>query len=387
MPSRQRSRRQRGYRAASEVRGRASERSSEPSIPHYCLEQDRVDSLLSSLRDEAVGSSYEDYFNSMYRSSASAEIAERTEELRERDRTLARLAPLRGYSELSERSTPSASTNNTPRPLRSTTRKAPVCHFFAMNGSCRNGDNCAFSHDVLPGDTRSVVCSFFRKGSCRYGDSCRFSHDLSVLEEEEPAATAACQPCSNANNSTPTTQDEDEADLICGICMDHPTKFGLLSGCDHVFCFECLMEWRSSSSSDDDEQNKSLVKVCPICRTHSDYVLSSYIYAKTGNGKEDLMAAHKLRLSQIPCKRFNGELGSCPFGRDCFYQHIDKYGENVKHMDQSMQDIQEELERRRQRRLQHLESQRNIDAELEILEAQLALLQLGLASFAFQLDI
>lgn len=172
--------------------------------------------------------------------------------------------------------------------------------------------------------------------------------------------------------------------------MESPTKFGLLSGCDHVFCFECLMEWRSSSTggSEEIENKKALVKVCPICRKHSDYVLSSFTYAKTGDGKEDLMLAHKYRLSQIPCKRFqNGELGSCPFGRDCFYQHLDEYGNDVKHLDQSMQEIQEELERRKRRRQRHLQSQRQIDSELEILDAQLALLQLGLASFAFQLDI
>lgn len=99
------------------------------------------------------------------------------------------------------------------------------------------------------------------------------------------------------------------------------------------------------------------------------------------------MTAHKLRMGQIPCKRFNGDLGSCPFGRDCFYQHVDEYGNDLKYLDQSMQDIQEELERRKRRRLRHLESQRNIDAELQILEAHLALLQMGLAHFAFQLDI
>lgn len=170
--------------------------------------------------------------------------------------------------------------------------------------------------------------------------------------------------------------------------MEAPSKFGLLSGCDHVFCFKCLMEWRSSGNGEEDEQQKSMVKVCPICRTHSDYVLSSYTYAKTEDGKEDLMAAHKLRLSQIPCKRFNGDLGSCPFGRDCFYQHMDEYANDVKHLDLGMQEIQEILQERRERRQQQrLRHEMSMDAELEILEAQLALLQMGLASFAFQMDI
>lgn len=320
-----------------------------------------------------------------------------------------------GFTELSERpassNRPGPSTRNGKAAPPTTT---PVCHFFALNGSCRNGDSCAFSHNVTPGDTRSVVCSFFRKGSCRYGDSCRFRHDdglenaASFLDDDSPAvpsatAAAAGGVCQSCNDDSATQQDDndddDDDELICGICMEHPTKFGLLSGCDHVFCFECLMEWRSSSSSsssggggehhlNNTMEQKSLVKVCPVCRTHSDYVLSSFSHAKTGNGKEDLMMAHKLRLSQISCKRFTiGDLGSCPFGRDCFYKHLDEYGDDIKHLDQSKQDIQEELERRKRRRQRHLASQNDIDAELEILQAQLHLLRLGLASFAFQLDI
>ncbi|CAJ1943629.1 unnamed protein product [Cylindrotheca closterium] len=373
MPSQQQrnSRRTRGYPTASEIRGR------------NCMmrEQDDeriLDSVMSysSLREE------------------------------EQERTLTRLTPLRGYEELSERPSASTNTNTPPRPTTTTTttrsstagggKARPVCHFFALNGSCRNGDNCAFSHNVTPGDTRSVVCSFFRKGNCRYGDSCRFSHndgndnyDVDVDQHPATAPSVVCQPCNDNDNTSTTQQDDDEdEELMCGICMEHPTKFGLLSCCDHVFCFECLMEWRSSCGKEEVyAEQKSLVKVCPVCRTHSDYVLSSYTYAKTGNGKQDLMEAHKLRLSQIPCKRFNGDLGSCPFGRDCFYRHWDDYGNDIKHLDQSKQDIQEELERRKLRRQLHFQSQQNIDAELDILEAQLALLQLGLASFAFQLDI
>lgn len=95
------------------------------------------------------------------------------------------------------------------------------------------------------------------------------------------------------------------------------------------------------------------------------------------------MAAHKLRLSQIPCKRFvGGTLGSCPFGRDCFYQHKDDYGNDIKHLDRSMEEIREEMEERRRRQTRH-QSQRSLDDEFDRLAAQLLLLRLESFVFSF----
>jgi hypothetical protein len=43
------------------------------------------------------------------------------------------------------------------------------------------------------------------------------------------------------------------------------------------------------------------------------------------------------------------KLGSCPFGSDCFYAHIDITGRDVKAQDKSMKTIATERERQRQR--------------------------------------
>lgn len=229
----------------------------------------------------------------------------------------------------------------------STVTQSPLCRFFAVHGNCRYGDSCAFSHDVHQGDVQTIVCPFFLKGNCRYGDACRLSH---------------CVP-------DPHLQRNQEEITTCGICLEQPKKFGLLSGCNHVFCFSCLMEWRTSCQNNRDSSNQQ-VRACPECRNHSDYVIPSPTFAKSGEGKEEIIASYKTRLSKIPCKHFSGELGSCPFGRDCFYLHLNDDGIDIKEQDKSLKEIHAALEQRRERRDLFL------DDELEHLENFLIMLHL-----------
>ncbi|TQE00359.1 hypothetical protein C1H46_014086 [Malus baccata] len=50
----------------------------------------------------------------------------------------------------------------------------PICIYF-INGGCRNGSQCQFSHSLR---ARRPPCKFFSSPQgCRYGDKCLFSHD------------------------------------------------------------------------------------------------------------------------------------------------------------------------------------------------------------------
>mmetsp|Transcript_2619 Transcript_2619/g.4593 ORF Transcript_2619/g.4593 Transcript_2619/m.4593 type:complete len:159 (+) Transcript_2619:579-1055(+) len=59
----------------------------------------------------------------------------------------------------------------------------------------------------------------------------------------------------------------------------------------------------------------------------------------------------KIKLSAIPCKNYEiGQLGSCSFGSDCFYAHLDRKGEDMKPRDKTMNQLYEERQRHRNAR-------------------------------------
>ena len=221
--------------------------------------------------------------------------------------------------------------------------KRPLCLFFFLQGSCRNGNSCRFSHDSH-GMTRqealkTIPCTFFaRRGGCKYGEYCELMHEEQCNDN---AHHYHHQQQQHVNN-------EDDA-LLCGICLEDVNSlgrsFGLLSCCNHVFCYECLMEWRTEGS--DEVASR---RVCPTCRKPSDYVVPSPILASNNEEKQQILRNYKDRLATIPCRNFDGELGSCTFGKNCFYAHLDGSGKDIKSRDESMQELYEKRIGRRERR-------------------------------------
>ncbi|EED90718.1 predicted protein [Thalassiosira pseudonana CCMP1335] len=211
----------------------------------------------------------------------------------------------------------------------------PLCQFFVRTGSCRNDSSCRWSHNIgsLSRDEalKTIPCPHFAKGCCRFGDNCELKHD-------EADISSICGEAASEND-----------DAICNICLENPTKlkrqFGILSCCNHVFCHKCLMEWRTEGS-----EEVSSRRVCPTCRETSDYVVPSYVLAKNDTEKQQIIRTYKERLAAIPCRKFDGILGSCAFGKDCFYQHLDGDGKDVKSHDKTMQELYEERERQRSSR-------------------------------------
>lgn len=154
----------------------------------------------------------------------------------------------------------------------------------------------------------------FARGQCFFGEHCALLHEV-----------------------------EADKDLACGICFENPRakdqKFGIPSNCNHIFCYPCLMEWRKDGSEECTARH-----VCPTCRKQSNFVVPSYRLPKSDEDRLSIVAEHTDKLAKIPCKHFDGELGSCMFGSDCLFGHIDEDGNDVKNIDRTMQEMYEERE-------------------------------------------
>lgn len=116
----------------------------------------------------------------------------------------------------------------------------------------------------------------------------------------------------------------------CAICYEEvinkqsfsERRFGILLGCDHVFCLTCIRKWRTNSGGD-----KNAVRSCPLCRTHSDYVIPSMYWVDETEHKFKLTEQYQKKLSHIACRYFDEGMGTCPFGNNCFYMHAFPNGE------------------------------------------------------------
>ena len=128
----------------------------------------------------------------------------------------------------------------------------------------------------------------------------------------------------------------------CGICLSDVVqlgrRFALYSDCQHCFCFECAKSWHRKQASVKkghgvDVQHTLLKHSCPECRVDSDYIVpSKYFY--TGEEKLRALEEYRNKRSIRKCKWFQiGVRGTCPFGPDCFYLHMDTNGSDMKAFD------------------------------------------------------
>ena len=153
------------------------------------------------------------------------------------------------------------------------------------------------------------------------------------LRPPPPSLQAALLPADAQSDSAvrsigPTAEEvRASAELVCGVCLEPVVarrgRFGLLEGCDHSFCVECLRNWRSTHAIRPD-----VARACPECRTPSHFVVPSSVHV-AGTRKTELTRAYLASLRSIPCKHFNHGEGTCPFGSSCFYAHTDKLGRPV----------------------------------------------------------
>jgi E3 ubiquitin-protein ligase makorin len=145
------------------------------------------------------------------------------------------------------------------------------------------------------------ICSYYRSGYCTFGDKCRYLHDDCNIDDIK----------------------DEPLDIECGICLGKPDptkggQYGLLSGCNCVFCLKCIRGWRKDGRDISTNDN---VRKCPLCRNESFFTCPSIKYY-TGLRKENLIFNYKQSLSTTICKNYEKN-GDCSFGSSCFYKHGD----------------------------------------------------------------
>ena len=65
----------------------------------------------------------------------------------------------------------------------------------------------------------------------------------------------------------------------CSLCFQKIKKYGLLSNCNDIFCYNCIQEWRKEAIL---KNKRELFRKCPICGIESYFLIKSnkFIYGE-----------------------------------------------------------------------------------------------------------
>ncbi|KAJ3413704.1 hypothetical protein HDV05_007692 [Chytridiales sp. JEL 0842] len=265
------------------------------------------------------------------------------------------------------------------------------------------------------------------QGNCRYDASCLFAHTTPTIAKLDPTvpdfkpqgieeclASAAEFEVVQIDNLGQNVELEEKE--VCGICLESPKVFGLLLGCKHPFCMECVMAWRDRSTKADTELASSdVLKTCPTCRSPSPFVVPSNRFPTVEGEKEAIVERYKLKMRGRPCKYFGRSTGSdrrCPFGKyweskdgpvhgdDCLYNHDDENGVRVTNVRRPSPPRRHRRNRRRDYEIDHIHAMlssgrqepnlqrllQHLARHLGVAQSSLRLQQVGLEDYEFDDD-
>lgn len=203
----------------------------------------------------------------------------------------------------------------------------------------QTGEELALESDPPPRSVgralNEMLCPVHVAGRCQrpncpylHGLQCTFCGKNALHPTDQEAQEKHYAECGGGRRRRvgfQAQQTEVSRGIECGICMEEVTaesrplssrRFGLLEGCNHAFCLECIRGWRQGGSAD-----TQVVRSCPICRAVSYFVVPSSIWIEDEDQKSEVIESYKQGMSQKPCKHFNFGEGTCPFGSSCFYSH------------------------------------------------------------------
>lgn len=201
-----------------------------------------------------------------------------------------------------------------------------------------DGCNDAIQNKGVKEDYERKACLFYIAGNCRYGSNCRDMHLMVPL----PSRVDVDEGKEIYDDDLLQTEIEDAKNAECGICLKKigncslgvRGKLGMLNNCSCTFCLECIRGWRSNlvpanvptSSSTMIPKSTSHIRLCPLCRRESYFVIPCMRLIKDNTRKQHVIDEYKREISNVACKYFF-EYGECPYGSSCFYRHVDATGD------------------------------------------------------------
>ena len=87
----------------------------------------------------------------------------------------------------------------------------------------------------------------------------------------------------------------------CSLCFKKINKYGLLSNCEDIFCYDCIKQWRKEAIQ---KNKRELFRRCPICNVESYSVISSRRYI-VGEEKKKKFQEHSNRKKIINQQKTN----------------------------------------------------------------------------------
>lgn len=246
----------------------------------------------------------------------------------------------------------------------SSTASSLLCVYF-LGGWCRFGERCKFRHAKADSDSVSWFQAHLQaaldagqgtgkgQGKGPVAPASRGAQDAASTYKapvEDEIASAAWQAaastlrteildqalaegvCSSMDEASVALQQAERAlseGVECGICLERVMevpgrRFGLLTGCMHAFCLDCIRQWRGRLDLPSDT-----TRACPLCRQTSHYIIPSDRYIADTARKAAVSADYHASQSAIPCKWWDLGRGTCPFGSSCFYAHLNLDGSAV----------------------------------------------------------
>ncbi|XP_060095845.1 E3 ubiquitin-protein ligase makorin-2 [Heteronotia binoei] len=187
--------------------------------------------------------------------------------------------------------------------------KDVTCRYF-MQGVCREGSRCLFSHD-LSTSKPSTICRFYQKGQCAYGACCRYDH-------VRPSASGGMVPTRTLYSVAPPLQSLDSQSErntpITKSKVQEPGKREKKT---------IVLRDRDLCGSGEEKLRSSTVSDLACCSLQSDIPETkphSYLEAiRSGLEEEDSEPGSLYTDGEQLCPY--AAAGTCQFGDRCLYLH------------------------------------------------------------------